>query len=55
MRDTHQPCLAPDGGSGGPPHDRFGGIRRDHTPDDMERLAGSFVPLAPSGVAVGDT
>ncbi|HWX50094.1 MAG TPA: isocitrate lyase [Roseomonas sp.] len=37
------PCRAPDGGSSaGAPADRFAGIRRDYTPADVERLAGSF-------------
>ena len=35
--------YAPDGmaGGGGDP-ERFAGIRRDYTPADVERLAGSF-------------
>jgi isocitrate lyase len=39
-----QPSLAPDGMSGGPggEPDRFAGIRRDYTPADVQRLAGSF-------------
>jgi len=38
------PCFAPDGsGAGGPPlPGRFDGIRRDYTPADVARLAGSF-------------
>ncbi|MDR3532948.1 MAG: isocitrate lyase [Rhodopila sp.] len=41
MRST--PLYAPDGmiGPGGDP-ERFAGIRRDYTPEDVERLAGSF-------------
>jgi isocitrate lyase len=42
MTKHSTPCFAPDGGAAGPPHDRFAGIRRDHTPADVERLAGSF-------------
>ncbi len=36
--------YAPDGMTGGSPSEpgRFSGIRRDYTPDDVERLAGSF-------------
>lgn len=43
MRATPRPCFAPDGGTGagiGP--ERFAGIRRDYSPADVERLAGSF-------------
>jgi len=41
MRST--PLYAPDGmaGAGGDP-ERFAGIKRDYTPADVERLAGSF-------------
>ena len=43
MRPLPSPCRAPDGGaSAGAPGDRFAGIRRDYTPADVERLAGSF-------------
>ncbi|HYF08728.1 MAG TPA: isocitrate lyase [Acetobacteraceae bacterium] len=37
-------CFAPDGSGGSPggDPDRFAGIRRDYTPADVERLAGSF-------------
>ena len=43
MRPLPRPCRAPDGGpSAGAPGDRFAGIRRDYTPADVERLAGSF-------------
>ena len=43
MRHLTQPCFAPDG-SGGGGHDpgRFEGIRRDYSPADVARLAGSF-------------
>ena len=41
MRST--PLYAPDGltSTGGDP-ERFSGIRRDYTPQDVERLSGSF-------------
>ena len=45
MRPRSPPCLAPDGmaaGRGGADPERFAGIRRDYTPADVERLAGSF-------------
>jgi isocitrate lyase len=43
MRPTAQPCFAPDGGSGpGRDPGRFDGIRRDYSPADVARLAGSF-------------
>ncbi len=44
MRPTPTPTSAPDGGFGGDRHEpgRFEGIRRDYTPADVERLAGSF-------------
>jgi len=45
MRPNTTPCFAPDGSGGGlPPQDpeRFAGIRRDYTPADVARLAGSF-------------
>src|SRR3712207_2026385 len=45
MRPTPTPTSAPDGGAfGGDQHEpgRFEGIRRDYTPADVERLAGSF-------------
>jgi isocitrate lyase len=44
MRQTPAPCFAPDGSHGGERLDpsRFDGIRRDYTPDDVARLAGSF-------------
>ena len=44
MRQTPAPCFAPDGSHGGerPDPGRFDGIRRDYTPDDVARLAGSF-------------
>ncbi len=45
MRSDPTPCRAPDGIAGGLPPadpDRFAGIRRDYTPADVERLAGSF-------------
>ncbi|MXP64586.1 isocitrate lyase [Roseomonas sp. M0104] len=43
MRPSPRPCFAPDGSSSaGAPGDRFAGIRRDYTPADVERLAGSF-------------
>jgi isocitrate lyase len=44
MHPNPRPALAPDGmaaGAGGDP-ERFAGIRRDYTPADVERLAGSF-------------
>jgi isocitrate lyase len=43
MRPNASPLHAPDG-SGGPGVDpqRFEGIRRDYTPDDVARLSGSF-------------
>jgi isocitrate lyase len=39
-----QPCFAPDGFGSAPQGDpeRFAGIRRDYTPADVARLAGSF-------------
>ncbi len=44
MRHLHQPCFAPDGmaGAHASEPERFSGIRRDYTPADVERLAGSF-------------
>ena len=45
MRPTPTPASAPDGVAfGGDRHEpgRFEGIRRDYTPADVERLAGSF-------------
>jgi isocitrate lyase len=45
MRPTTSPCFAPDGSFGGgysPQPGRFDGIRRDYTPADVEKLAGSF-------------
>ncbi len=44
MRPTPTPCLAPDGGFGGytPQPGRFDGIRRDYSPAEVEKLAGSF-------------
>ena len=44
MRPTSTPTHAPDGSFGGdrPEPGRFDGIRRDYTPADVERLAGSF-------------
>ena len=43
MRTYSNPCFAPDGGFSSPPEpDRFAGIRRDYTPADVEKLAGSF-------------
>ena len=44
MRPTPTPASAPDGSFGGdrPEPGRFDGIRRDYTPADVERLAGSF-------------
>ena len=40
---TPQPTYAPDGGHGsGPAPGRFDGVRRDYSPADVERLAGSF-------------
>jgi len=44
MHPNPRPALAPDGmaaGAGGDP-ERFAGIRRDYTPADVARLAGSF-------------
>ncbi len=44
MHPNPRPAFAPDGmaaGGGGDP-ERFAGIRRDYTPADVERLAGSF-------------
>ncbi|MBN9561029.1 MAG: isocitrate lyase [Alphaproteobacteria bacterium] len=44
MHPNPRPAFAPDGmaaGAGGDP-ERFAGIRRDYTPADVERLAGSF-------------
>ncbi len=37
-----EPTHAPDGLSGGQEADRFAGIVRDYTPEDIERLSGSF-------------
>jgi isocitrate lyase len=44
MIDRPEICRAPEGLSAetGPQDDRFGGIVRDYTPADVERLAGSF-------------
>ncbi|MCO6414866.1 isocitrate lyase [Siccirubricoccus sp. KC 17139] len=44
MRPTPLPAQAPDGSHGGAWHEpgRFDGIRRDYTPEDVARLAGSF-------------
>ena len=44
MNRTTEPAFAPDGlpGSSGNDPDRFAGIRRDYTPEDVARLAGSF-------------
>ena len=44
MRPTPTPAFAPDGSFGGdrPEPGRFDGVRRDYTPADVERLAGSF-------------
>ncbi|MCB4823412.1 isocitrate lyase [Roseicella aerolata] len=44
MRQTPAPHFAPDGSFGGerPEPGRFDGIRRDYTPADVARLAGSF-------------
>jgi len=45
MRSTPEPTRAPDGMPAGIPGsdaDRFAGIRRDFTPADVTRLAGSF-------------
>jgi isocitrate lyase len=44
MRPTTTPTFAPDGAFGGDRHEpgRFEGIRRDYSPADVERLAGSF-------------
>jgi isocitrate lyase len=44
-RPTTSPLFAPDGGAGfggAPMPGRFDGIRRDYTPADVARLAGSF-------------
>src|SRR5690349_24243850 len=44
-RPTTSPTYAPDGsgfGGGAPMPGRFDGIRRDYTPADVARLAGSF-------------
>jgi isocitrate lyase len=44
-RPTTSPILAPDGGTGfggAPQPGRFDGIRRDYTPADVAKLAGSF-------------
>jgi isocitrate lyase len=44
-RPTTSPLFAPDGGTGfggAPMPGRFDGIRRDYTPADVARLAGSF-------------
>ncbi len=40
-KTTPTPAYAPDGGAG-PGPGRFDGIRRDYSPADVERLAGSF-------------
>ena len=42
MTNSPQATRAPDGGGSGRGHDRFHGIRRDYTPEAVERLAGSF-------------
>lgn len=44
MNRTTEPAFAPDGlpGPSGNDPDRFAGIRRDYTPEDVARLAGSF-------------
>ena len=45
MRQMNQPTFSPDGMPGGAPHgegDRFAGVVRDYTPEDVARLAGSF-------------
>ncbi len=44
MRPATTPTTAPDGsmGGGAPQPGRFDGIRRDYTPEDVARLAGSF-------------
>lgn len=44
MRSFPSPTFAPDGGPAGPGRDpgRFDGIRRDFTPAEVARLAGSF-------------
>ena len=44
MRSNLAPNFAPDGSGSGPGRDpgRFDGIRRDYTPADVARLAGSF-------------
>ena len=45
MRPHPTPVRAPDGSSGQAPGgdpDRFAGIRRDYTPEDVARLSGSF-------------
>jgi isocitrate lyase len=41
-RHTTSPTFAPDGGFGAPMPGRFDGIRRDYTPADVQKLAGSF-------------
>jgi isocitrate lyase len=42
MRHRVEPTRQPDGMPAGADPDRFAGIRRDFTPADVERLAGSF-------------
>jgi len=45
MRPVSEPTHSPDGmpsGAPGSDADRFAGIRRDYTPSEVERLAGSF-------------
>ena len=42
MRPSPLPTRAPDGLDAGATPDRFAGIRRDYSPDDVARLAGSF-------------
>jgi len=42
MPNTPAPCYAPDGSDAAGGADRFAGIRRDYTPAEVERLAGSF-------------
>ncbi len=45
IRTTSTPSFAPDGNSGGglpQQPDRFDGIRRDYSPEDVAKLAGSF-------------
>jgi isocitrate lyase len=43
MRPHPTPTHAPDGAGGSPGDpERFAGIRRDYTPDDVARLSGSF-------------